>query len=516
MNLITKQKVKRQWVLLILIVLFTGTLKGEPSKQPNLLFIFSDDQRDDSFSGMGHPWIKTPNIDQLLSESVRFENAYIAEPTCKPSRAAVLLGCHERVNRHGFSSPAKMTKAQWGDSYPALLRKAGYETGFVGKWHVVNDGFQFESLFDYAEGHHGHGPFYFEHKNPDGTVETVTTNRHHTDNALKFLRSGKDGKPFCLWLCYATPHGSKVRKMHQPVDRPASEDERLKDHPIYGGENGGRYRELDIVYPLQDPEDPYDHIPRNVMDQDKGRNTTYSFDYDPVSNKEHHFRYYQMITELDQMVGELVAELESLELAEKTIIVYGSDHGLLLGEYGMGGKGLLYDLASKFPCFVYDPSAPKKMLGISSQEIVSSLDLTVTLLDYAGVEPAPFMYGRSLKPLVRGEKLKTPWRKGLFLENMYTGRDTPLQEGYVDGEWKYIRCFKVPHPFMAGDVEKQGEKPVYEMLFSLKDDPGEMNNLAGDPEFSAELARLRHLCDEDLGDMLQLRRDYAEQYKLTE
>ncbi len=497
-------------VSLLLLLACSGIFADTESPLPNLLFILTDDQRDDSFSGMGHPWVETPNIDSLLEQGVRFENAYIAEPTCRPSRAAILLGNHERINRNGFSSTHKMNMAQWQDSYPVLLKKAGYETGFVGKWHVVNDGFKIESLFDYCEGHVGHGPFYFEKKNADGSSTMITTNRQHTNNALKFIRKEREDTPFSLSLCYATPHGSKVVKMHQPFDEPASENENLKNHPIYGG----KYRELDIPYPMEDPENPYDHIPRDVMDQDKGRNTTYSYVYEKGSSKEHHYRYYQMITEIDEMVGELVAELEKQGLAENTIIVYASDHGLLMGEYGMGGKGLLYDLSSRFPCFVLDPSTPEKLRGISRKEVVSSLDLPVTLLDYAGVAQAPFMTGQSLKSLVQGKKLKQPWRAGLFLENMYTGRDTPLQEGYVDGDWKYIRYFKVPHPYDPNDVQTLGEKPVFEMFFSLKDDPAEMNNLIDDPEYREKLMELRRLCDDDLEGLLELRQEYAEQYRL--
>jgi arylsulfatase A-like enzyme len=299
--------------------------------------------------------------------------------------------------------------------------------------------------------------------------------------------------------------------MHQPFNESASKDERLKDHPIYGG----KYRDLNIAYPLQNPEDPYKHIPREVMDQEMGRDTVYAFDYDPTSNREHHFRYFQMITEIDQMVGELVGELEMQGIADNTIIIYASDHGVLMGEYGMGGKGLLYDLASKFPCFVYDPTTPKKMRGISRKELVSSLDLPVTLLDYAGLGPGSYMTGRSLKPLVQGNALESTWRKGLFLENMYTGRDTPLQEGFVDGEWKYIRFFKAPHPYLHGDVEKTGEMPVFEMLFSLKDDPGEIKNLINDPEYKEKLKELRNKCSEELESILKVRKSYAEHFQLA-
>ena len=499
-----------RYFLAAYLICVSASLYG--SERPNFLFVLTDDQRDDTFSAMGHTWVETPNIDSMLANSVRFENAYIAEPTCRPSRAAILLGCHERVNRNGFSSAHKMSAAQWADSYPELLRKAGYHTGYVGKWHVNVDGLRFRDMFDYWSGHNGHGPFYFKRENEDGSVTLVTTNRHHTDNALEYLRTERGDKPFCLSVCYATPHGSKVVSMHRKVRESASKDKRLKDHPIYGG----KYRDLDIAYPMQDPEDPYNHIPKQVMDQDKGRNKTYSYVYDPVSSKEHHYRYYQMITEIDQVVGELVAELETQDLADNTIIVFGSDHGLLMGEYGMGGKGLLYDLTAKFPCFVLDPRAPEKMRGSCSKVLVSSLDIPVTLLDYAGVKRGKYMTGRSLMPLVRGEELETPWRNGLFLENMYTGRDTPLQEGYVDGEWKYVRHYKKPHPFAQNDIDKHSGEPVFSMLFSLKDDPQEMNNLAKNPDYADKLAELSSACDSELSKLIRIRKDYAGHYSLTE
>ncbi|MEM8670567.1 MAG: sulfatase-like hydrolase/transferase [Planctomycetota bacterium] len=501
--------------LFILFVALSATIHSSlvADERPNLLFVLTDDQRDNTFSAMGHPWVETPHIDALLARSMRFENAYIAEPTCRPSRAAILLGCHERVNRNGFSSTHRMTTAQWRDSYPELLRRSGYQTAYVGKWHVTTESdIKYEDLFDFWAGHNGHGPFYFEQQNEDGSVGLITTNRKKTDDALRFLRTERSDKPFCLSLCYATPHGSKVYSMHRNVKESASLDPRLKNHPIYGG----KYRQLDFKFPMQDPDDPYRHIPRHVMDQDKGRNKTYRYVYDPVSSKEHHFRYYQMITELDEMIAELVSELKKLDLERKTVIIFGSDHGLLMGEYGMGGKGLLYDLTEKFPCFVHDPAAPESCRGASSKEIVSSLDITATLLDYANVKPTKFVSGRSLKPLVRGEQLATPWRKSIFLENMYTGRDTPLQEGLVDGAWKYIRFYKKSHPFEQSDIDHHSGDPVFEMLFSLRDDPSESNNLAQQPTFNAKLVELRRKCDEELALLLDHRREYTLHYDLND
>lgn len=479
------------------------------AEHPNLIFILTDDQRDNTFSGMGHPWVQTPHVDALLKRSIRFENTYIAEPICRPSRAGLLLGNHERVNRNGFSSTHRMTAAQWQDSYPVMLQRAGYRTGYVGKWHVLLKDLELPEMFDFFDGHPNHGPFYFEREAADGSTTYVTTNRHHTDNAVRFLRSDHGDTPFCLSIAYATPHGSKVGKMHQPYTESASVNPRLQDHPIYGG----KYRDIDIPYPQQHPINPYDHIPQRVMDQDEGRNTTYRYIYDPVSGREHHYRYYQMVTEIDQMVGELVATLEEQGLADNTVIIYGSDHGLLMGEYGMGGKGLLYDLSVKIPCFIHDPRSPTELRGSTRSELVSSLDLTVTLLDYAGVSPTSFMTGRSLTPFTRGET--SSWRTGLFLESMYTGRDTPIQEGYVQDGWKYIRYHKAPHPYGEADVADATRKPVFESLFNLNEDPTEQHNRVDDPACAEVLASLRQKCQEALEDMLATRQAYAQHYGLN-
>jgi len=163
-----------------------------------------------------------------------------------------------------------------------------------------------------------------------------------------------------------------------------------------------------------------------------------------------------------------------------------------MGEYGMGGKALLYDLASKIPCFIRDPAAPAERRGRQCGELVSSLDITATILDYAGVEKPEFMAGESLRPLVEGRDV--PWRDELFLENLYTGRDTPFQEGIRQGRWKYIRMFDGRAPYDESDVDFTGRRPDFEMLFDLQSDPGEVDNLVDSPEHRDVLANLRRRC----------------------
>jgi arylsulfatase A-like enzyme len=229
------------------------------------------------------------------------------------------------------------------------------------------------------------------------------------------------------------------------------------------------------------------------MDQDKGRRTqTYAYDYTRPTCLEHHIRYYQTITGLDHVIGALLADLDSHGLAEHTVILYASDHGLLMGEYGMGGKALLYDLASKIPCFVHDPDLAADRRGRRVEKLVSSLDLTKTILDYAGVAAPTFMSGDSLRPLLEGRDV--PWREELFLENLYTGRDTPFQEGIRSGKWKYIRMYDGKAGYDEADVDFSQRKPEFEMLFDLDADPGEMRNLIESHAGSETVATLRRKC----------------------
>ncbi|MFH1921755.1 MAG: sulfatase/phosphatase domain-containing protein [Planctomycetota bacterium] len=175
------------------------------------------------------------------------------------------------------------------------------------------------------------------------------------------------------------------------------------------------------------------------------------------------------------------------------MIIYASDHGLLMGEYGMGGKALLYDLASKIPCFIHDPSLPTQLRGRQIDSLVSSLDIPRTILDYAGVEAPAFMDGSSLRPLVEGKDAS--WRDALFLESLYTGRDTPFQEGVRQGKWKYIRMYDAKGRYDESDVDFANRQPDFEMLFDLEADPGEMNNLVETHADSEILATLRKKCE---------------------
>jgi arylsulfatase A-like enzyme len=269
---------------------------------------------------------------------------------------------------------------------------------------------------------------------------------------------------------------------------PANEYKKLKGHPFYDT----LYRDAGIQIPGETATDPYVNIPFKVLDQYKGRaNKIYNYDYDTTSCYEHHIRYYQMISAMDKVIGDMVQSLKDKGLSENTIIIFASDHGLLMGEYGMGGKALLYDLTTKIPCFVYDPQLPEDKRGRTNQNLVSSMDITSTILDYAGITPPENMQGTSLRPLITDAKTK--WRDEIFLESMYTGRGNPICEGMRMGDWKYIRMFQIKNgKYAEEDLDFSSRKPDFEQLFNLKDDPKEMINLIGEYEGSEMLTELRN------------------------
>lgn len=486
----------RIFTLCLLFILPTALFAQD--KPPNIVFLLADDLRDNTFGAMGHPFVKTPNVDKLLEQGVRFSNTYIAEPVCSPSRVSLFTGVHERIHGIGFSSSYELTEEQWATTYPALMRENGYYTGFIGKFGVEYYSFRGKAAekFDYWHAHDGWTKFL--PKNHDSESTRPYHDAQHDiiteimGEAMRdFVRSDSLKQPFCLSVSLNTPHGSQARSMQDDAEgnlqmsTPANTNPELQGHPIYDT----LYRNDPPPIPAATATDPYQHIPKALMDQDKGRNKTYQYNYHRETNQEHHIRYHQLVTGLDKAVGELVAALEAEGLADNTVIVLASDHGLLMGEYGMGGKSLLYDLSAKIPLIVYDPRLPEERRGQTDAHLVSSLDITPTLLELANIPAPQQMWGQSLLPLVQGEDVS--WRKELFLESLFTLRDNPFCEGIRQGDWKYLRFYDGTLNYTEADVDFKGRTPEFEQLFNLKDDPDELQNLAGLPEHAALLETFR-------------------------
>ena len=222
---------------------------------------------------------------------------------------------------------------------------------------------------------------------------------------------------------------------------------------------------------------------------------TYHYVHNEADLRERMVREYQTVTGIDRLVGNLVAELKAQGLYENTVIVFTSDHGLMHGEHGLGGKVLLYEESIRVPMIIFDPRLPEARRGTVADELALSIDIAPTLLELAGVSVHEEIQGKSLVSVMQQDG--APWRKDFFCENMYTGQNYPLIEGVRSEDFKYIRYFKPKprrHHVLTLTDSIQGQQPIYEELYDLKNDPKETTNLADSPDHADTLETFRKRC----------------------
>lgn len=472
-----------------------------PPERPNIIFLLADDQRADSLSSAGHPFSETPNIDRLASEGVTFRNAFTVQPICAPSRFAFFSGQYERVSGLGFNSPYRVSDTQWQLTYPALFREAGYYTGFIGKFGV-----QFYSIdggapakFDYWRAHDGWLPFWPKDL-PDNPATHIYSDAKHDitteimgEYIAEFLDTRPADRPFNLSVSFSAPHNSIVSTMYpegadpdcdsygcRVMGFPANANPRLAGHPVYDM----LYRDQDVQAPPDTGTDPYRFIPEGVIDHE-ARKQWYDYNYYPDLEPEHLIRYHQNVTGIDRVVGNLVEQLERLGVADNTIIIYSSDHGLLNGEYGTGGKALLYDLVTKIPLIVYDPRVAADGQAGEVSDLVLNIDVPATMLSYAGIAAPESMQGRDLNT-------DAARRDEVFLESLTVAEGNPFIEALRTQSWKYVRYMpKAGCPYTEDDLDFSGQSPLFEQLFDLESDPGERINLADLGDYASVLEAFR-------------------------
>jgi arylsulfatase A-like enzyme len=260
----------------------------------------------------------------------------------------------------------------------------------------------------------------------------------------------------------------------------ANENPRLVGHPNYDR----LYRDQEVLIAEDTGRDPYRFIPEGVIDHD-ARRQWYDYNYEVNMQPEHLIRYHQTIRGIDKVVGDLVGQLEHLGLADNTIIIFTSDHGLLNGEYGTGGKALLYDLVTKIPLIVYDPRASNGERQDDVTGLVLSIDVPATILSYAGIALPEAMEGRDLNS-------GTAVRDEVFLESLTVAEGNPFIEALRTQEWKYVRYLQPEGcPYTEAQLDFSGQEPIFEQLFDLIDDPAERVNLAGIEEYADTLQQFR-------------------------
>ncbi|MEM6803823.1 MAG: sulfatase-like hydrolase/transferase [Bacteroidota bacterium] len=498
--------------------------KQKPQPSPNIIFLLTDDHRWDELGIHEHPVLKTPNLDQLAKEGIYFENAYVGSAICTPSRASIFLGQYERKHGINFNSGTSMSPEAWAKSYPSLLKEADYFLGYIGKNHVPigPKGYAdtlMASTFDYWYAGHGHLSFYpkkrhkiFKNSQYDTQIEVIgegvenffDPQKEFISGTQDFFKKLPENKAFCLSIAFNLPHGAGASTMQQlptdpPLYRNAYREDSINFSPLYVSKDS-----------IKQPK-----LPSEILHA-QHRQISYSYVDTRKELKERKIRRYQTITGIDRLLGKIRKILEEKGLAENTVLVFTSDHGIMEGEWGLGGKALNYEACLKVPFMVYDPNLPTSSRGIREKGFVQSLDIAPSILSWAGLEIPSSMQGLPLQRLMQGEA--SDWRTVVFGENLWSNWfGNPRIESVREGNWKYIRYFRnengIPPKGKAAyamtedraalyqahrTASIEGEEPIYEELFDLEADPFENDNLADIELYKAKLERMRILCKEML------------------
>jgi len=419
--------------------------------KPNILVLISDDQRWDQLSYADKPIIpelKTPNMDSLAQQGAYFRNAFVTTPICAVSRACIMTGRY--VSTHGMNhfrtplAPDVICK-----TYPALLHDKGYRTGVLGKWGMGAEGT--EKIFDVFNAWTRQGKYFHETEN--GKVHNA---EWLADRTREFLESGTPDKPFCLTVCYKSPH------------HPYQPDERDKD------------MFADVVIPKRQTDTPEDYkaMASQVMEKSLNRWCYFDERKDQATKDDFEKNFLRCVMSLDRSVGKIMQSLKDLKLDENTVVIFLSDHGYQWGEHGLGGKWLLYEESIRTPIMIRGPGIADILPGTKIDDLALNIDIAPTILDIAGIPIPSEMDGKSLYPLFSGQH--APFRKDFFMEHVgiiKVSNPIPDSMGVRSDKWKYIRYVNV--------------EPEIEELYNIKADPLESHNLANDVKYAEIKEKLR-------------------------
>lgn len=438
-------KVSSSGLLGSLLAAGGGSCGRPASPRPNFVFFLTDDQRWDGMSCAGNEILQTPHMDRISEGGMRFENMFVTTALCGPSRACFLTGNYSHkhdLRRNGLSLSLSHV------TFPEILKRAGYETAFIGKWHNTDRGRK--RGFDYYFGFSGQGRYYnpliAENEGPDieypGHITDILA-----DKAIAYLEKERS-RPFCLLVWFKAPHRSF---------RPA---ERFKD----------LYKDIEIPKPVNFHDD-YAGRPDAV----KNANMRIG-DFDDIPDYQTFVKdYYRCLAGVDENLGRILDAIEKQGLTEDTMVLYSGDNGFFIGEHHFFDKRFMYEESIRVPLLVRFPRMVPA--GSSASEMALNVDVAPTILDVAGVDPpASGMDGKSLKPLLQGRK--TEWRKDFLYEYYeYPGPHSGKKNRGVRSErWKYIHFFEEPQEYE---------------LYDLANDPHEMLNLINDPEYAGVVEHLR-------------------------
>lgn len=481
---------KKTWVLLLLLA--AGSYAQQP-KRPNIIFIFSDDHAYQAISAYGNKQVQTPNIDRIAKQGARFNNALVTNSICGPSRATLLTGKYSHINGYPLNEQRFDVNQQL---FPALLQQHGYQTAWIGKWHLGNlpKGFDFWRILN------GQGQYY----NPDfiGPKDTVRMEGYVTNlitgMSLNWLKNRDTSKPFFLvvgekathreWLPDLQDLGAydhitfplpptfrdnyRNREAAQNQDMTIDKTMRLKeDLKVHANYEKG-------IYGRFTPEQ------RRVFENYYENKVSKEFDEKKLAGEalvewkyQRYLRdYLSTARSLDRNIGELLAYLDKNGLAENTVVIYASDQGFYMGEHGWFDKRFIYEESLKTPFVIRYPGVIKP--GTQVNELMANIDWAPTILDLAGVKPPADIQGTSFLPLVKPGGDKKNWRKEVYYHYYEFPQPHHVYPhfGIRTARYTLVRFY---------NPGKSWE------LYDLKKDPHQVNNIYGQKGMEKATAALK-------------------------
>ncbi len=486
----------------------------EHSQPPNIIFIMSDDHSERAISAYGSKLIQTPNIDRIAEDGVVFQNSFVANSICGPSRAIMLTGKHSHIN--GFTDNHSRFDGNQ-PTYPQYLQQAGYQTAVVGKWHLHSD----PVGFDYWEILRGQGFYYspvfvtntptemtkkIKVKNSQGQIiktelENTYTGAYATtktgDLALDFLQNRDKSKPFAMIYNHKAPH----RNWMPNVDDLGIIDTTTLKVPDnfydnYQGRPAAQQQALEIddmhlSYDLKLSEQDYQNdladislgwgaqwqklYSRMTQEQQLKWDTYYqnlNKEYQLVKSdsqallewkyRRYMHDYLSSIHAMDKDIGRILDYLDNHGLTNNTLVVYTSDQGFFIGEHGWFDKRFMYEETMRTPLVLRFPAKIKRAQQLT--DMVQNIDYAPTILDFAGIAIPEDMQGVSLKPLLTNQE---PIKRDALYYHYYEGIEK--EHSVAKHEGVRTNTHKLIHFKDVGIDHFE--------LYDIKADPSEMNNL---------------------------------------
>jgi N-acetylglucosamine-6-sulfatase len=443
-------------------------VEKRPNAKPrNVVFILSDDHRYDAMSFLGHQFAETPHLDSLAANGVHFKNAFVTTSLCSPSRASILTGLY--TFRHRVIDNNRLVP-DGTIFFPQYLQKAGYKTGFVGKWHMGGHHDDPRPGFDYwvsfkGQGHYlSPGPKYTLNDNgkrvpQDGYITTMLT-----DYAIDFLEQQEKDKPFFLYLSHKAVHANFTPEEQydgrfdgKTFQRPASEAK------VVGNSR---------------------NLPRWLLDQ---RNSWHGVDFPYHSEldiERYYKRYCEALCSVDDSVGTVLKQLEKMGIRDETLVIYMGDNGFMFGEHGLIDKRVAYETSIRVPMLMQCPELFEG--GKVVDQMVANIDIAPTIMEAMGLVKPPHMDGESFIDLARG--MDVPWRD-YFLYVYYWEKNFPQSPTVFS-----LRSdrFKYTTYYGLWDTDE---------FYDIQADPTEQKNLIRDPEMAKEAKAMEKRLYEMMADL---------------